>query len=75
MITFLIIRGLGWAKGKSLTEAIKNYRRYNEVLRGKYQLCILDTPTQEDFDQVRANEWEYIYSKNTKLLYKGVETR
>jgi hypothetical protein len=73
MTAFLIVRGLGWGKGKSLTEAKSNYKKYNDNLRGKYQLCIFDCPSEEAYQTIQANEWEYVYSKDSRLLYKGIE--
>lgn len=73
LIAFLVVANLGWGKGKSLTEAIKNYTKYNHNINGKYQLCIFDCKTQKDFDFIEANEFVFRYNKNTKLLYKGIE--
>lgn len=60
--------GFSWGKGRTLTEAVKNYP---EKLTGKINLLIYQA---EDINEIYVNEFgECHRGINDKLLYRGIE--
>jgi hypothetical protein len=71
MLAFYVSDQHGWGGGKTITEALTRYRKYNHNMpRGqKYSLSIFETP---DPDKIQFDIFEWTGPKGTEKLYEEI---